>query len=641
MGLVAVLVAVGLPPIAFSDPGAVQAAAASVGCEPLPAGGVATAPALPSYTAINPQRLVDTRNNIGGWGTTIGAGCTMRVNLASDVPANAAAVSLSMTAISATRDYFTVYPCASGRPETSNLNTRPGIPTPNLVVAIPDINREICIFSHGTAHLIIDLAGWWSDGPDRFASIQPTRVYDTRQPGGARLARFVTREVRIPPSVIPDGSTAAVVNLTVDRAAAAGYLTAFPCGQPAPPSSNLNFVAGEARAVAAIVGLGVGSTMCVLTDIAADVIVDVTGYYAPAPSFGPTAELQPLSGTRIVDTRNGIGGPLAPFQAGETRQFDPVAFVPGGAEASSVMLNVIAANPQANGYLTIYPCSSSRPEVSSLNYTAPAEATNLATVELAADRTICIYAFAATDVIVDVFGVMAAPAGSLVERLSFNQHVFPEFTPAGADYAVACNAGTTSLSMQLELLPQVTATLDGVPGVVRPAHPAGGDRPAADAHADAGRPVDELLLPLPARRLPRPDGRPPRQPRARVVPDDVRVANLPTVQRASFSVIFDNRGAPVWYKRTPVPVLDFKRLSNGTMVYVPQLGQAFGVQPDAGLPQHQPERFARRRGQPERRDPNGESRQFPTDQHDYVELPGGGRAMLSYPLVRDRQPVGR
>ncbi len=253
--LVAVLVAVGLPPIASVDSGTVQAAAASVGCEPLPAGGVATAPALESYTAINPLRLVDTRNNIGGWGTTVGAGCTMRVNLASDVPANAAAVSLSMTAISATRDYFTVYPCASGRPETSNLNTRPGVPTPNLVVAIPDVNREICIFSHGTAHLIIDLAGWWSDGPDRFASIQPTRVYDTRQPGGARLARFVTREVKIPSSVIPDGSTAAVVNLTVDRAAAAGYLTAFPCGQPAPPSSNLNFVAGEARAVAAIVGL--------------------------------------------------------------------------------------------------------------------------------------------------------------------------------------------------------------------------------------------------------------------------------------------------------------------------------------------------------------------------------------------------
>ena len=154
-------------------------------------------------------------------------------------------------------------------------------------------------------------------------------MYDTRQPGGARLARFVTREVKIPASVIPADATAAVVNLTVDRAAAAGYLTAFPCGEPAPPSSNLNFVAGEARAVAAIVGLGLGSTMCVMSDVAADVIVDVNGYYAPAPQFGPTADLQPLSGTRVLDTRNGIGGPLAPFQAGETRQIDPVALGAG------------------------------------------------------------------------------------------------------------------------------------------------------------------------------------------------------------------------------------------------------------------------------------------------------------------------
>ena len=112
----------------------------------------------------------------------------MRVNLASDVPANAAAVSLSMTAISATRDYFTVYPCASGRPETSNLNTRPGIPTPNLVVAIPDVNREICIFSHATAHLIIDLGGMvvgWS----RSVRLDPADTRVRHTPARRRTAR--------------------------------------------------------------------------------------------------------------------------------------------------------------------------------------------------------------------------------------------------------------------------------------------------------------------------------------------------------------------------------------------------------------------------------------------------------------------
>ncbi len=450
-----------------------------------------------------------------------------------------------------------------------------------------------------------------------------------------------TREVKIPSSVIPDGSTAAVVNLTVDRAAAAGYLTAFPCGQPAPPSSNLNFVAGEARAVAAIVGLGLGSTMCVLTDTAADVIVDVTGYYAPAPGFGPTAQLQPLSGTRIVDTRNGIGGPLAPFQAGETRQFDPVAFVPGGAEASSVMLNVIAANPRANGYLTIYPCSSSRPEVSSLNYTAPAEATNLATVELASDRTICIYAFAATDVIVDVFGVMAAPAGSLAERISFNQHLFPEFTPAGADYAVACNAGTTSLSMQLELLPQVTATLDGAPvGSGTITRQVATDQLLTLTLTRGGQSSSYFFRCLPAD-FPALTVDRPGNPAPGWYLTTFGVAKLPTDPAGAFSVIFDNRGAPVWYKRTPVPVLDFKRLSNGTMVYVPQLGQAFGVDPARGyLNTNLGGSLVAGVS------PNGEIRTvnpavFPTDQHDYVELPGGGRAMLTYPLIpsRDLTPL--
>ncbi len=540
------------------------------------------------------------------------------------MPANASAVSLSLTAIADSRDYLTVYPCANGRPDTSNLNTRPGIPTPNVVVAIPDVNREICIFSHGTTQLIVDLGGWWSDGPDRFGSIAPVRVYDTRQPGGSPLARFVVREVKIPATVIPEGSTAALVNLTVDRAAAAGYLTAFPCGQPVPPSSNLNFVAREARAVAAIVGLGIGNTLCVMSDVAADVIVDVNGYYAPAPQFGPTADLSPLSGTRILDTRNGIGGPLAPFQAGETRKIDPVALVPGGAEASAVMLNVIAANPRADGYLTIFPCSSNRPEVSSVNFTAPAEATNLATVELASDRSICIYSFAATDVIVDVFGVMAAPPGSLAERMSFNKRVFPDFTPAGQDYAVACDAGSTALSIQLDLLPGVSATLDGQPvpsGTIN--RPVATDqllRLVLTRGADV-KPYFFRCLPAD---FPTLDVERPGNPSPGWYLTTFGVAGSPS---GPFSVIFDNRGAPVWYKRTSVPVLDFKRLSNGTLAYVPQLGQAFGVQPDRGY------LITRLDGSLVAEHRTANPNTFPTDQHDYVELPGGGRAMLSYPLV--------
>ncbi len=302
---------------------------------------------MSSYTPINPVRLVDTRNNIGGVRTPIDRGCTMRVNVGADVPSNAQAVALSMTAVTDEADYFTVYPCASGRPETSNLNSRAGFATPNLVVAIPDANREICIFSHGRSHLILDLSGWWSDGPDRLSSISPERVYDSRRPGFAPLSRFQVREVQIPSNVVPDDATAAVVNLTAANAVRPGYMTVFPCGEPVPNASNVNFLGGEARAVGAIVGLGQGRTICVVADTTVHVIVDVSGYYAPAPGFGPTSAVQPSSGRRVVDTRNGIGGPLQPLAAGEVRAFDPVAGIATANDASAVMLNFVSTDAVA------------------------------------------------------------------------------------------------------------------------------------------------------------------------------------------------------------------------------------------------------------------------------------------------------
>ena len=150
-----------------------------------------------SYTPINPVRLIDTRNNIGGVRAPIDAGCTMVVNIGADIPSTAQAVAFSMTAVDSDVDYFTVYPCAAGRPDTSNLNARGAFATPNLVVAIPDANRQVCIFSHGRSDLIIDLSGWWSDGPNRFGSIAPQRVYDSRQPGLTVLNPLQVREVRI------------------------------------------------------------------------------------------------------------------------------------------------------------------------------------------------------------------------------------------------------------------------------------------------------------------------------------------------------------------------------------------------------------------------------------------------------------
>jgi hypothetical protein len=628
---VAAMIGVAVPAV-LGPASPVEAATATVTCTPQPTGGAATTPPLQSYSAINPVRLVDTRNNVGGVNAPVDRGCTMQVSIGGDVPTSAQAVALSMTAVSAEADYFTVYPCASGRPETSNLNSRPGVPTPNLVVAIPDANRQICIFSHGRSHLIIDLAGWWSDGPDRFASIEPQRVYDSRRFGNLPLQPFRVRQVVIPATTIAADAKVAVVNLTTTRSTRGGYMVAFPCGQPAPLASNLNFIAGEDRAVGAIVGLGLGRTLCLMSDVPTDVVVDVTGYYGPSPAFGPTAALQPDSGRRVVDTRNGIGGPRQPFAAGEIRSFDPVAGLPNAADASAVSLNFISTRSTGNGYLTVFPCGGAVPEVSSLNFTRGQDATNLALVELGADRRICVLASAGTDVVVDVFGVMNAPAGSPLERLTFDKPTWPPFNPAATDYVIECGAGdgVADVSIGLELLPFTTASIS-VAG--QPATPVGSgtvtrqlrtDQPLVVSTVRQGVQRDYHLrcvpLDFPKLSVDRPG-----------TPTDGWYLTTFGLAAPSgpFAVILDEYGAPVWYKRVPPASIDLKRLPDGKLAFTPSYG-AYGIFEDQGYwitPLEGTPTTLRRTTRPSKDE-------LPTDHHDYVEFPGG-YAILSYPIVAD------
>jgi len=604
-----------------------DAASGSVFCDDPRAGAPITSPPLQSYTPITPVRLLDTRNNIAGLSTQLEAGCTIRLSVGTDVPAGAQAIALSLTADSAVSDFITVYPCALGRPESSNLNYRAGTATANLVVAIPDANRQVCIYSHGRTHVIADLEGWWSDGPNRFASVPPQRVYDSRRPGFARLDPDQPREIVMPTSVVPANATSVMINLTTTNSTAFGFFTAYPCGSPVPNASNLNFAAGEDRAVAAIVGLGAGQKVCVVSNVPSNVVIDVNGYYAPAPQFGPTAALQPTSGTRIVDTRNAIGGPRQKYSAFEVRAYDPVAGQSGAAEASAVTLNVISSGATADGFVTIYPCGGAVPDVSSLNYRAGQIASNLATIELAGDRTICVQATTPTDIIIDVYGMMRAPAGSLAERITFDRNVFPPFNPAAQDYAIKCPAaGANSVNIGLELLPGTSATLDGPLAAV------------GNGTTNRVLQTDQLMTLTLTR------GGQQSAYHFRCLPADFPDLSVERPGQPApgwylttfgangspggpFSVIFDEYGAPVWYKRVKAPVGDFKRLSNGDLAYI-AASTPFGTSSNAGY------WITRIDGTFVRTDRTTTPATLPVDHHDYVDIGGGGRAMVSYPTDR-------
>ncbi len=368
-----------------------------------------------------------------------------------------------------------------------------------------------------------------------------------------------------------------LVNLTVNGSVGPGFLVAYPCGSATPLASNVNFVANEDRAGSTMVGLGPDGSLCLLSNVDVHVIVDVNGYFVPE-RFGPKAILQPFAGQRIVDSRDGTGGWSTPMAANEVRSFDPTPDTAVVDNVYAANLNVIATEGAGAGHLRLFPCGGPIPLVSSLNFDRSGEATNLVTVPTGQDGRICVFASIATQVVIDEFGTVAAPG--LAKQLTISGAVpFPTFHATGLDYAMICPAGGADLTIGAVGTAQVSVTIDGAPATA-----------AVTKHL-----VTDGLMRVKFTRGPSR-----RSTRLRCLPPDFPPYNVdrpgspqpgwyiggmgwsvpPT---SKFIVILDNHGAVVWYKRTDNQfVLDAKPWPGGNIAWTPQLGPAFGVDPNRG-----------------------------------------------------------
>ena len=81
---------------------------------------------------------------------------------------------------------------------------------------------------------------------------------------------------------MPADASAAVLNVTVDDARAEGFITVFPCDSPQPLTSNLNYLAGSTVPNLVISKIAADGTVCLFTNAATHLVVDVNGYF-PAP----------------------------------------------------------------------------------------------------------------------------------------------------------------------------------------------------------------------------------------------------------------------------------------------------------------------------------------------------------------------
>lgn len=224
-----------------------------------------------AYIRAGPTRLTDTRD-LGDAGMV--AHNPLRVRMPSSIAGGAAI--LNVTAVGGPRPGFvTVFRCGDPLPGTSNVNFPAWGVVPNLVVAQPDADGFVCLFANQPTHLVVDLFGGLASSSVALHS--PVRAIDTRQTGSRPAARsVVTAATGADISTLADVS-GVLVNVTTTQPDGSGFLTAFPCGQSVPPTSNLDFVPQETVANFATVKPDASGNVCVFTSSGAQVIIDVTG----------------------------------------------------------------------------------------------------------------------------------------------------------------------------------------------------------------------------------------------------------------------------------------------------------------------------------------------------------------------------
>ena len=138
-----------------------------------------------------------------------------------------------------------------------------------------------------------------------------------------------------------------------------------------------------------------------------------------------TSSLVPITPTRVLDTRSGDRvGSLDTAGASDPYRLK----VTGGngipaSGVTAVSLNVTAVGTQTNdygGFLSVYPCASvstTKPDVSNMNFGSGQTIANAVTVPVSADGHICLYVYGTAHLLVDANGFYTSSTAGAVDAV--------------------------------------------------------------------------------------------------------------------------------------------------------------------------------------------------------------------------------
>lgn len=342
---------------------------------------------------------------------TIGPNATVEVDVPAAIPDKMVATML-IRGTGTTSSFVTVWPSGFPRPLESAITLSEGDGDVTAWATWNATARRISLYNRaGSASITLQFTGWYDtdvggtgemplvswqadEGGAGFHQQVPTRLLDTRQTGG-RLARGGVTALTFPPA-----HEAVALNVTLTEAGGEGFATAWPCAEPRPLASNLNFVPGDEIANAVVATTDENGQVCFFASAPTDLIVDQSGW------FGRGGDAYtPADPRRLLDTRVGIGAsaPLGPFGPHADQLVLPLgSAVPAGATAA--VFNLTVTEPDAAGFAVAWPCGVPRPNASNVNYGEGETVPNLVTVPIGSDGSVCFYTSARSHLIADLQG---------------------------------------------------------------------------------------------------------------------------------------------------------------------------------------------------------------------------------------------
>jgi hypothetical protein len=291
------------------------------------------------------------------------------------------------------------------------LNSVDGRIKSNAAIVPAGTGGAVSIFVTDSTDVIIDINGYFVSANSgtglAFYPLTPCRIADTRNAngplGGPSFADQAIRTfpVRDSSCSVPATAQAYALNFAAVPNGPLGFMTAWPTGQPQPLVASLNALTGAITANAVIVGAGASGSVDVFALSATDLVIDITGYFAPPGPGG--LSLFNLAPCRVLDTRNPSGS--QPFSGTlDVNVAVTTCGLPASAQAYVFSSTVVPPGPL--GFLTMWPQGLPRPLAATLNAVDGAITSNLAIIPTN-NGSVSAFALSSTHLVLDIFGYFA------------------------------------------------------------------------------------------------------------------------------------------------------------------------------------------------------------------------------------------